>query len=187
MQSKLIVLSGPTGAGKSTVINRLLSRHADWQTVSSYTTRERRVNEDDTKRYTYVTVEEFRRLKDAGDIIEAEEYAGNWYGTSRASLQKALAAGPVVLLDVKEKGMQFIKQAFPETKTIYLYISMAEARRRLDMDSRRAHEPHEQRAARLAAVARLNRQRHIYDYCITSVPNEIEQTVNNVEAAIVAR
>lgn len=187
MQSKLIAITGPSGVGKSTVINTLLKRHADWQTVSSYTTRERRVNEDDTKRYTFVTLDEFRRLKDAGDILEAEEYAGNWYGTSRASLQKALAAGPVVLLDMQVKGVQFMKQAFPDARSIYLYAPVSEVQRRLDMDSRRAHEPHEQRAARLAAVARLNRQRHIYDHCITSVPNEIEQTVNNVEAAIVAQ
>jgi len=186
MSAKIIIIVGPTAVGKSTVINELLKKHPDWRTVQSYTTRERRINEDDSKRYVFVSREQFHQLKKEGKIIEAEEYASNWYGTSQASLAQAQAAGSVVLLDVRLVGVAYIKQAYPQARAIYLYAPLAEIRRRLDADYKRQREPAEIRSQRLAAAAQLNRQRGICDYCITSIPNDIEQTVAAVEAAIMS-
>lgn len=182
----IAVITGPSGVGKSTVINELLRRHPNWHTVRSYTTREQRVNEDDSKRYIFVSRDEFVRKQKEGDIVESEEAAGNWYGTSRASFVKALAAGTVVVLDLRLDGVKFIKSHYPQAKTIYIYAPLSEVRRRLNADPRRVNEPAEIRARRLAAVARLNRQRGICDYRITSIPGDIDQTVAAVESAIMS-
>lgn len=184
MQTGIDIIVGPSAVGKSTVINALLKRHSNWSTVGSYTTRAKRVNEDDSKRYTFVSRAEFARLKQAGDILEAEENDGNWYGTSRASLLSAQASSEVVLLDLRFAGAAFIKQQYPHARSIYIYAPVSEVRRRLEADPKRVNEPAEIRAQRLANVAQLNRQRHSCDVVITSIPNEIEKTVDLVEAAI---
>ena len=91
----------------------LLARHPDWQVVRSYTTRAERRDEKTVKPYHFVSVDQFMELVKSGDILEYEQYAGHWYGTSAASLEAALSSAPVVLMDLQLRGVAALKSRYP--------------------------------------------------------------------------
>lgn len=186
LNSLLVVICGPTGAGKSTVLNGLLDRHPKWRPVESYTTRAPRVNESDAKKYHFVSEEEFTRLVKEGDIVEYERYAGHLYGTSRSSLEQALSEAPVVLMDVRYQGVKALRQLFPDALYVYLRINTREARRRLQEDARRKGTPRSEVEARLQAVASLNRHAKEFTQIVDSLPGDIEGTTLVVERVILA-
>lgn len=182
--SLLVLLSGPSGAGKSTVLAELIKRHPDWQVVRSFTTRAERQEESSVKPYHFVTVDDFMALVKSGDILEYEQYAGNWYGTSAASLDEAMSQAPVVLMDLQIKGIAALKERYPEALDVYIRVSLAEVRRRLAADWRRAGAPRKEMISRLANVARQNRRARTFRVVVDSLPGNISGTVDLVERAI---
>ena len=182
--SILVLLCGPSGAGKSTVLSELLKRHSDWRVVSSYTTRAKRRAERSVKPYHFVSVDEFMNLVKSGDILEYEQYAGNWYGTSASNLDEVLSSGSVALMDLQLKGVAALKERYPQAVDIYLRVGLAEVRRRLAADWHRAGTPRSEKLSRLAAVARQNRRAKHFSIVIDSVSGDISGTVDVVEQAI---
>ncbi|MEO5928709.1 MAG: guanylate kinase [Candidatus Kapaibacterium sp.] len=112
---RIIVLSAPSGAGKTTIAHRLLEHHPEWRFSVSATTRPRRPNEVDGSDYYFLTVEEFRRRIEHGDLVEWEEIYGNLYGTLKSEVARQLLAdeGSRVIFDVDVKGAHAIRNAFP--------------------------------------------------------------------------
>lgn len=182
--AKLVVITGPSGVGQSTVINRLIERHPDWQTVLSYTTRSPRVGEDDRKKYHFVSEAGFDAAIKTGDILEHETYAGHRYGTSAAALTSALAAAPVVLLGLQVKGIHFIKTKWPETIDIFLTAPLDDLARRYDTDPRRRNVPAVERQARLERARALLQEESSFSHVVPCRQDQIETTVAAVEKII---
>lgn len=119
VSGRLIVISGPSGVGKSTVVSALAQRHRFFFSVSA-TTRGARPGETDGVDYFFVDGGVFARMRDAGELLEWAEYSGCLYGTPRAPVLARIEAGQDVLLDIEVQGAMQVKSAFPEAITIFL-------------------------------------------------------------------
>ena len=118
---KLIVLSAPSGTGKTTICKGLLIKNNDWQFSISATTRNLRDGEVDGKDYIYMSNEKFEHAIKFGDFLEWEWVHGNKYGTLISPLEDALDAGSVMLLDVDVKGGISVMEEFPD-ETVGIFI-----------------------------------------------------------------
>ena len=114
-RGSLVIISSPSGAGKTTLAHKLLNEfNADVQFSVSYTTRPRRHNEEHGKDYFFVEAEEFKSMVDAGDFAEWAIVHGNHYGTSRAVVEAGLAEGHDVVFDVDWQGGKQLSEQWPE-------------------------------------------------------------------------
>lgn len=131
-RGQLIVLSGPSGVGKSTVISELLSERKDIHFSVSFTTRAPRAGEEDGVNYNFVDRTEFERMISAGELLEHAEYVGNYYGTSLKVIQEKLDQGVDVLLDIEVQGAAKVRAKCPEAVLIFIMPpSFEELSRRL--------------------------------------------------------
>lgn len=132
MKGKLFAISGPSGVGKNSVLNRVMQLRDRVQYSISATSRPMRPGEIDGKSYYFVTREQFEQMIAAGELLEHAEYVGNYYGTPLKPIQAALAAGTDVVMDVDVVGALNIKKRLPEAVLVFMAApSMAEIRRRL--------------------------------------------------------
>ena len=120
-QGKLIVLSAPSGAGKTTICNNLLNLNNGWLYSISATTRPMRENEVDGKDYIFMSKEKFEHKEKFGEFIECEWVHGNRYGTPVEPLENALDNGEIFLLDVDVKGAMSLIEEF-ENDVISIFI-----------------------------------------------------------------
>lgn len=119
LSGRLIVVSGPSGVGKSTVVAALHREHPFFFSVS-VTTRSRRSSERDGIDYRFVSEKEFDALLGAGELLEWAEYSGFRYGTPRAPVLSMLEGDNDVLLDIEVNGAMQVKEAFPAALTIFV-------------------------------------------------------------------
>jgi guanylate kinase len=115
-----LVLSAPSGAGKTTIARRLRERRGDVVFSVSATTRPPREGERDGRDYHFVSREEFRRMIDAGELIEWAEVHGSLYGTPLANVRAARARGEFLLLDIDVQGARQIRDRVPEAVRIFI-------------------------------------------------------------------
>ena len=132
MKGKLFAVSGPSGVGKNTVLNRVIQLRENVQYSVSATSRAMRPGEIDGKSYYFVTREAFEKMIAGGELLEHAEYVGNYYGTPVKPIRAAMDAGIDVVMDVDVVGALNIKERLPETVLVFLTApSMQEIRRRL--------------------------------------------------------
>jgi guanylate kinase len=130
---KLLMLVGPSGVGKGTIVRELRKHRSDlWLSISA-TTRTARVNEVDGVDYYFVTRTEFEQMIATDQLLEWAEYAGNYYGTPRAAVQQHLSQGDLVVLEIEIAGARQIKKRIPEVLDVMvLPPSFADLQSRLE-------------------------------------------------------
>ncbi len=162
----LIVISAPSGAGKTTLCNALVSRFPALQESISYTTRQPRAGEQDGVDYHFVSVERFKQMIAEDGFAEWAEVHGNYYGTAIATLEQARLDGVDILLDIDCQGARILKDR--GINGLFVFVlppSMAELRRRLESRSSDAKEVIERRIARATEEIREARW---YDYIVVN-------------------
>ena len=128
----LMVLIGPSGSGKGTVLRELLQMEENTFLSVSATTRAPRPGEEHGKHYFFLSKEEFQALIAEGGLFEYACYVGNYYGTPKAPVEERLAAGSNVILEIEVQGAKQVKQMFPEAVTVFILPpSLSELKRRL--------------------------------------------------------
>ena len=116
----LIVLSGPSGAGKDTILHTLLQKSQDLRLSVSATTRNPREGEVDGRDYFFVTKEQFLSLRQNGEVLESAEYCGNYYGTPAKPIRDWMDAGSDVVLEIEVQGGGQIKQKCPDCISVFI-------------------------------------------------------------------
>ena len=126
-KGKLLVLSGPSGTGKSTVIGHLMKMRDGLEFSVSATTRLPRPGEVEGKDYFFVSREKFDEMIRQGELLEHAEFVGNCYGTPRSQVEQRLEQGITVILDIEVQGAAQVKAVMPEAVTVFLAPPSLEA------------------------------------------------------------
>jgi guanylate kinase len=116
----LFMVVAPSGAGKSSLVNALLTREPDLRLSISYTTRTPRPGEVEEQHYYFISVEEFLERKSKNEFLECAEVHGNYYGSSRVLINQYMQAGSDVVLEIDWQGAQQVKAQFPEAVGIFI-------------------------------------------------------------------
>jgi guanylate kinase len=176
---QLLVLSAPSGAGKTTLARRFLERHADAVFSVSATTRAPRGAERDGVDYHFVTPERFAAWVAEGAFAEWADVHGRRYGTLRSTVEAALARGQVALFDIDVQGGEQLKAAFPREATTVLVLppDAAELERRLRGRSTEGEEAIQRRLA--VAHAEVRRGLASYEYVV--VNDDLEAALAHLE------
>ena len=179
----LLVLSSPTAAGKSTIARSILQEDKGFSSSISVTTRPKRPSEIDGQHYHFISIREFERLREDDALLEWAEVHGNFYGTPREPVEKAMAAGRDMLFDVDYQGAAQMRMKVP-ADLVSIFIlppSMEELRRRL---LRRAEDSAESMTRRLATARTELEEWHDYDYVV--VNTDLSDAFTEVQSIITA-
>ena len=179
----MLVLSSPSGAGKTTISRELLARDGGVVMSVSVTTRPRRPGEKEGRDYRFIDPTSFNLMVNRRELLEHAKVFGHYYGTPRAPVEEALAEGRDVVFDIDWQGTQQLKQTARDdlVSVFILPPSMAELDRRLHT---RARDPEDVVAARMAKVVDEVSHWAEYDYII--VNREVEESVRNVQSILAA-
>lgn len=160
----LVVVSGFSGAGKGTVMKRLLEKYDNYALSISVTTRKPRPGEEDGREYFFRTKEEFEKYIEDDALIEYAQYVDNYYGTPRFYVEEQLAAGKDVILEIEIQGAMKVKEKNPEAVLVFVTPpTVEELKRRL---TERGTETPEVIAERLARASEEAEGMRNYDYLL---------------------
>ncbi len=180
----LIVISGPSGVGKDTVIQRMKERGLPFHFVVTATTRPKRPNEVDGKDYIFVSKEEFARMIEADELIEYAIVYGDYKGPPKTKVREALASGQDVILRLDVQGAETIRKLAPEALLIFLTTeSEDELVRRLET---RKTETAEELKLRIATARKELQRIEAFDYVIVNHDFHLDETVDTIRAIIEA-
>lgn len=162
----VFIISAPSGSGKSTLVKRLLESDPLLDFSTSVTTRRPRAGEVDGESYFFINIEEFGRLRDSGELLEWAEVFGNYYGTSRAVLERARQRGHDLILDIDVQGAAQLKEKLPGAVSVFI---LPPSRKELEARLRnRSSDPDEVIQRRLRDASREVRNYKEYDYVLVN-------------------
>lgn len=180
--SVLLVVSGPSGSGKDTLVDGLRRMEPAMAYSVSVTTRPPRPGEVDGVHYRFVDRPSFERMRDAAELLESREYAGNLYGTPQRFITDALASGRDLVMKPEVNGAKAVKKAFPSAVLVFLTVGSPDVlRQRLSLRSTETDASIAQRVAIADAEAGAI---DAYDYLI--VNDDYEMALGQLHAIVVA-
>ena len=180
--SIVFIISAPSGSGKSTLVRRLLDTAPDLLFSVSYTTRPVRNQERPGEDYNFISREEFETRALRGEFLEHAQVFGNYYGTHRGALERAVAAGRDLVLDIDVQGARQLKIALPEAVTVFVLPPSREVlEQRLRSRSADSEEVIERRLRGAALEVRNYTQ---YDYVL--INNDLDNSVARLHAIVEA-
>ena len=180
----LVIISGPSGVGKDTIIEALQERghRPEYHYVVTCTTRARRPGEIDDVSYRFVSVGEFLAMRDGGELLEANEVHGNWYGTPRAGVRAALARGQHAILKIDVQGAEVVKRKVPGALLIFVLPPSMETLVE-HLKSRRTESAEQLEIRQRDAAIELARMDD-YDYVVVNEENRVDLTAERIEQII---
>jgi len=182
----LVIISGPSGVGKDTIIDALKARDhdPDYHCVVTCTTRARRRGEVDGVDYHFLDPEAFARQRAAGEFLEASQVHENWYGTPRGQVREALADGRDVILKIDVQGAAIVKGKVPGALLIFIVPpSLEDLFQRLR--TRATETADELEVRQRNAAIELARQDD-YDYVVTNETGQVQRTAERIDEIIAA-
>jgi guanylate kinase len=180
MSGDLFVIVAPSGAGKTSLVNRLLETQAGIRLSVSHTTRAPRPGEADGRDYHFVDRATFERMIAAGDFLEHADVYGNYYGTSRRWIEQELAGEHDVLLEIDWQGARQVRKLFPGMVGIFILPpSLAELRRRLTARGKDSPEAIERRMA--SAREEIS---HVLEFEYIIVNEHFETAATDLQAVV---
>lgn len=178
-RGKLIVVSGPSGTGKTSICTALLEQLPDTVWSVSATTRPRRPSDRDGTSYEFVSAEEFNRRDAAGEFLETAEYVGNLYGTPRAPVEEALSSGKNIVMEIDVQGGMQVAAKMPEAVMIFvLPPNLASLRARLEGRDGEAAQQLAKRLAEADGEIAVARDSGCYEHFV--VNDVLETTIEQV-------
>lgn len=182
-----IIISAPSGGGKTTIARRLLQERKDLGYSVSCTTRTPRPSEVDGRDYHFLTREQFFGRQARGDFAEWAEVHGNLYGTLRSEIGSVLASGRHVVMDIDVQGANQLRVAFPESVTVFVLPPSAEVL--LDRLRKRKTESPQELAARLNSALLELRSVEEYEYVVVNddLGRAVQQIGSIIDAEVVSR
>ena len=181
MDGMLVIISGPSGSGKGTVVKRL-DPQLGYAVSISVTTRKPREGEVHARDYFFITEEEFVRMRSENALLEHFAYVNNYYGTPRFYVDEQIAKGKIVVLEIEVTGALQVKEKFPEAVLVFLMPpTLTELQHRLVSRATEDAVTIEARLKRaLEEIPLIDR----YDYLV--INDKIDEAVDNVNAIVVA-
>lgn len=180
----LLVVAGPSGVGKGTMIRRLLQRYPRVRLSVSCTTRQPRPGEVNGRDYWFVSGEEFQRMRDAGELLEwAVVHQDIWYGTPRAPVEEAMARGEDIILEIDYQGARSVRRLMGDQAAL-VFVAPPSWQALIDRLRGRHTEAPEDLAKRLASARREIAHMDMFDYVI--INDDLDGAVRELEAILVA-
>ncbi len=176
----LIILSGPSGSGKDTVLNKLVENREDVKISVSMTTREKRQGEIDGVHYYFADREYFEKNISENKMLEYAEYAGNYYGTPKAPVDEMLSNGKAVILKIEVQGAEKIRSIYSDVISIFL---MPPSMRVLE-DRLRSRKTEDEETINHRLVIAREEMRKAPDYDYIVVNDTVENAVAGIETII---
>ena len=182
-----IILSAPSGGGKTTIARELLRRRSDIGYSVSCTTRTPRPGERDGEDYHFLTRDEFSRRRSAGEFAESADVHGNLYGTLRSEISKVLTSGRHVIMDIDVQGARQLREAFPASVTVFVLPPSGEVL--LGRLRARKTESPEQLVARLHSALQELAAVEEYEYVIVNddLDHAVQRVSSILDAEVVSR
>lgn len=181
VKGRIIIISGPSGVGKSTICSQLVKRLDNIYLSLSATAREKKNGEQDGKEYHFIGRDEFERQIKAGNFIEYARVFGNLYGTPKDKLEQALKQGKTAILEIDVQGAQNVKKVYPDAKLIFVMPPKhAELQKRIDTRGRDDHEDIEKRLQGAGLEIAAGWQH--YEYIV--INDDLEQAVEEIAGII---
>lgn len=181
-KGKLLVISGPSGVGKGTIVNKLMEMRNDMCFSVSATTRAPRAGEVEGKSYFFVSRERFQEMIRQEELLEYAQFVDNYYGTPKSYVEEKLESGMNVILDIEVQGARNIVNAVPDAISVYvLPPSFDELEHRL---RGRGTESEEQIQGRLKRAVEEARMADFYRYII--VNDNVEHAASELDALLTA-
>ena len=172
----LYIVSAPSGAGKTSLLTAVHSQLPELKVAVSHTTRQARPGEEDGQHYHFVSVEKFKKIRDAGDFLEYAEVFGNYYGTSKQAVNNLLDAGEQVVLEIDWQGAQQVRKVYPDAVSIFILPpSVEELEHRLKA---RGQDSQQIIDARMAQAQSEISHYHEYEYIV--INDELELAIETL-------